>query len=134
MRFSNKNQSANSTKLIFVQQDRYCGGYSGHAYTAWNYGSPIISKPRKHPSLYWGFGVPDEACGDDEACWKFWEDKEEGDFPLYGGGNTPEEAVLNFLSKLREIGVVHNYQHVIIKEYSSGVLGYEMRLVSLSCL
>jgi hypothetical protein len=64
--------------IIFIDEDRYNGAYSGHEYTAWV------------------GGIPDDASGGDSTCYEFWDTNK----VIFGGGNTPDEAVADLFKKL----------------------------------
>ena len=91
---------------ILVARDRYGGSYSGHAYTAWNYGICIKGNPIDDVRLFWAHGEPSDASAGDSTCEEFWNSlrKDPKNFPIYGGGNTPEEAVGNLIYKLNDLG------------------------------
>lgn len=86
-------------RFIFVVEDRYSGVYSDHCFTAWNYGIPI--KGLKDPYLGWCYGEPIDSSGPDPDAQTFWNNIKSNpkNWPLYGGGETIKQAVLNFLSK-----------------------------------
>lgn len=65
---------------IIIDEDRYGGSYSGHGFTAW-------------------FGaVPDDIDAGDSECHGFWITNN----IVFGGGNTPDEAVADLLKKILE--------------------------------
>lgn len=64
--------------IIFIDEDRYTGAYSGHRYTAWV------------------GNIPDDASGGDSTCAEFWDTNK----VIFGGGSTPDEAVADLFRKL----------------------------------
>lgn len=69
---------------ITIIADRYNGTYSGGKWTAWNQDF---------------YDIPKEIDGDDVTCFEFWNDNME----VVGLGNTPEEACLDLITKIRRI-------------------------------
>lgn len=68
---------------IIINEDRYSGSYSGHTYTAW-------------------LGlVPDDVDAGDSTCEDFWKNNK----VLFGGGATPDKAVVALIKKLNENNV-----------------------------
>ncbi len=74
---SNHNHRINA---IIIDEDRYGGVYSGYGFTAW-------------------FGaVPDDVDAGDTTCVQFWDTNN----IVFGGGNSPDEAVADLLKKILE--------------------------------
>lgn len=67
--------------VILIDEDRYNGLYSAHRYTAWC-----------------GL-IPDEVNSDEKTCKQFWEEN----LTVFGGGNDPDEAVLDLFTKLHKL-------------------------------
>lgn len=64
--------------IVYVDTDRYGGSYSGYVYTAW-----LNS-------------VPEDVDAGDFYCGVFWDKNK----IIFGGGNTPDEAVKDLFDKL----------------------------------
>ena len=85
---------------ILVTKDRYQGAYSEYVWTAWNFGNPIGDKDSVN--LSWSHGEPCSARHSEFVCDEFWKSlkADTENFPIYGGGESPEKAVKNLLDKL----------------------------------
>ncbi len=67
---------------LTIVADRYCGVYSGAAFTAWN----------KDPNE-----LPDDIAGGDRSCASFWRDADRNEM---GFGDTPGEAYEDLCARL----------------------------------
>jgi hypothetical protein len=91
-------------KLIYIDADRFNGTYSGGAYTAWIYGTPLFGQGIPEPVGNWCYGPHDGANGGDIECSEFWASvhKNPQAYPLFGIGETPKQAALHLVSKIEE--------------------------------
>lgn len=70
---------------VTIISDRYDGVYSGGKWTAWNLDESEI---------------PEDASGDDLACYDFWNMEEK---PVCGIGQTPNEAYEDLKMKIENL-------------------------------